>query len=462
LNNARRARGFINLVFDVVEETTNLVERTHDGVVERSARRFAPIEPAKTTAKVVTGIQAAISGGVFDSIRVINGITRLAVNAVAGVAEADLELATPIRSSAAGTASWYVDCLQSSLNGFWGDYLNGHKNPLDIGMTLRHHGRHLPAAPEAFAAAFSNPTNKVCVFVHSLATTEWLWSLSSEEHYGDPDVTFGTRLRDDLGFTPIYLRYNTGRHISENGRALATLLTEVLDAYPVPVEELALVGHSMGGLVARSAAHYAREQGEPWVARLRHVACIGSPHLGAPLEKAVNLLTGVLKNVAVAGAQVPAELLDSRSAGVKDLRHGYTVDEEWAGKDPDELFADARRNVPLVDGVGYYFLAATASRDPDHPLGRLLGDLVVRLPSASGEAPEPARRVHCSSVAVFSGMTHFEMANHPDVYEVLHGLLAASAGLRGVSPSPSSRCRIRAAHAQLADASPHGSTATTR
>ena len=429
----RRTRGFIDLVFDVVEETTHLVERTHDAVVERTARRFVPIEPAKSTVKVLTGIQTAISGGVFESIRVINGITRFTVTAVADVAEAgleqtsefdDLELATPISSSAAGTASWYVDYAQASINGFWGDYLSRRKHRLDLGMTLRHHGRHLPATPEAFAAAFPNPTNKVCVFVHSLASTEWLWSLSSEEHYGDPDVTFGTRLADDLGLTPIYLRYNTGRHISENGRALATLLTEVLDAYPVPVEEIVLVGHSMGGLVARSAAHYAREHDEPWVAHLRHVACIGAPHLGAPLEKAVNLLTGVLKNLDAAGAQVPAELLDSRSAGVKDLRYGYTIDEEWAEKDPDEVFADARRNVPLVDGVGYYFLAATISRDPEHPLGELLGDLMVRLPSASGEAPEPARRIHFSSGSVFPGMSHIHIANHPDVYEALRDLLA--------------------------------------
>ena len=427
-------RGFVDLVFDVVEETTNLVERTHNAVVERSVRRFAPIEPAKSTARIITGIETAISGGVFESVRVLNSISRFTVNAVADAAEAgleqtsdpaDLELATPIQSSAAGTATWYVDYLQASINGFWGDYLTRKNSRLDLGMTLRHRGRHLPATPEAFAAAFPNPTNKVCVFVHSLAATEWLWSLSSEDHYGDPDVTFGTRLADDLGYTPIYLRYNTGRHISENGRALATLLTEVLEAYPVPVEEIALVGHSMGGLVARSAAHYAREHDEPWVEHLRHVACIGSPHLGAPLEKAVSLLTGVLRNVDAAGAQVPAQLLDARSAGVKDLRYGYTVDEEWAGKDPDEVFADARRNVPLVDGVGYYFLAATISRDPVHPLGQLLGDLMVRLPSASGEAPEGARRIHFSSGAVLPGMSHVHIANHPDVYEALRDLLAA-------------------------------------
>ncbi|MFW2389776.1 MAG: esterase/lipase family protein [Polyangiales bacterium] len=430
----RRTRGFIDLVFDLVDETTNLVQRTHDAVVDRSKRRFAPIEPAKSTAEVVTGIQTAISGGVFESIRVVNGITRFSVNAVADVAEAglaqttepaDLDLATPIRSSAVGTAAWYVDYLQASINGFWGDHLSRKEHRLDLGMTLRHHGRHLPATPQAFASAFPNPTNKVCVFVHGLAATEWLWSLSSEAHYGDPDVTFGTRLRDDLGFTPIYLRYNSGRHISENGRALAKLITEALEAYPVPVEEVALVGHSMGGLVARSAVHYAREHDEPWVSKLRHVACIGAPNLGAPLEKAVHVLTGVLRHVEAAGAQVPAELLDGRSAGVKDLRYGYTVDEEWLGRDPDEVFADARRNVPLVDGVGYYFVGATISRDPAHPLGQLLGDLLVRLPSASGEAPEPARRIHFSGGAMVSGMNHVHIASHPEVYEALRDLLAA-------------------------------------
>ncbi len=430
----KRMRGFIDLVFDIVEETTNLVERTHDAVVDRSVRRFAPVEPAKSTAAVVTGVQKAISSVTFESIRVMNGAARMAVNAAADVAEAGLEqtiepgsadLATPIQSSAAGTASWYVDYAQASLNGFWGDHLARKKSRLDLGMTLRHHGRHLPATREAFADAFQNPTPKLCVFVHSLAATEWLWSLSSAAHYGDPDVTFGTRLRDDLGYTPIYLRYNTGLHISENGKRLARMLSEVLEAYPVPVEEIALVGHSMGGLVARSAAHYGREHDEPWAKRLRHVACVGSPHLGAPLEKAVNALTHALKKVDAAGAHVPAALLDTRSAGVKDLRYGYTVEEEWAGRDPDEVFADARRNIPLVDGVGYYFLAATISRDPEHPLGQLLGDLMVRLPSAIGEHPEPARRIHFSGGAVFPGMNHIHIANHPDVYDALRDLLAA-------------------------------------
>jgi len=427
----KRVRGFIDLVFDAVEETTNLVERTHDAVVDRTVRRFAPIEPAKTTATIVTGVQTAISSLTFESIRTVNGITRFAVNAAADAAESGLsddvnrvELATPVRSSAAGTVSWYVDYAQASLNGFWGDYIARKNSRLDLGMTLRHHGRHLPATPEDFANAFPEPTNKLCVFVHGLASTEWLWSLSSKTHYGDPEVTFGTRLFEDAGFTPIYLRYNSGLHISENGKRLATLLDEVLDAYPVPVDEIALVGHSMGGLVARSAAHYASTHDARWVKHLRHIACIGSPHLGAPLEKAVNVLTGVLKRVDAAGAQVPAELLDARSAGVKDLRYGYTLDEEWLGRDPDAVFSDARKNVPLVDGVGYYFVAATISRDPDHPVGKLLGDLLVRLPSAAGEAPEPARRIPFRGGALVNGLNHVDIASHPAVYDALRDLLA--------------------------------------
>ena len=225
----------MDLVFDLVEETTNLVERTHDAVVERSVRRFASVEPAKSTAKVVTGVQTAISSGVFESVRVLNGISRFTVDAVADVAEAglaqasdpeDLELATPVRSSAAGTAAWYVDYLQASINGFWGDYLSRKQSRLDLGMTLRHHGRHLPATAEAFAAAFPNPTNKVCVFVHSLAATEWLWSLSSHEHYGDPDVTFGTRLADDLATDRLLELMRTDKKF-KNGQIRFVLVPEL-------------------------------------------------------------------------------------------------------------------------------------------------------------------------------------------------------------------------------------------
>jgi len=425
-----RAGGFIDLTFDIVAETTSLVERTHDSVVKRSVRRFAPIEPVTSVARVVTGVQLVISGAVFDSIRLINQTSRAAVTGAVGIAEATFEetaedrLATPVSSAALGTGGWVLDYVQSAINGFWGDYLDRRQSDLDFGMTVRQDGRIVDLSPEGLIEAFPEATPRVCVFVHCLAATEWVWSLGAEQHYGSPKVTLGTRLRDDLGYTPVYVRYNTGRHVSHNGQELASLVTELIEHWPVQVEEVALVGHSMGGLVARSAAHYAREARAPWIGRLRHVACIGSPHLGAPLEKAVHVLSAVLRRVEAAGAQVPAALLDARSDGVKDLRYGYTVEEEWFDRDPDAVFADARRNIPLVDGVGYYFVAATISKDPDHPMGRLLGDLLVRLPSATGRAREPARRIRFSSGEVLPGRRHVEIANHPEVYEALRSLLS--------------------------------------
>jgi pimeloyl-ACP methyl ester carboxylesterase len=393
-------------------------------------------------------MQTAISRVVFGSIRVINTTTRFTVRAIANVVEAGLvttpdpdDLTTSIQESTAGSVSRHVDSLQALINGFWGNTLSRRMSHLDLGMTLRLPGSRpgppIPVTPRVLAVAFPNPTNKICVFVHGLAGTERLWSLSSEQHYGNPGVTFGSRLLDDLGYTPIYLRYNTGRHISENGRQLAELLSKVLAAYPVPLKEVALVGHSLGGLVVRSAAHYARQHDEPWIPHLRHVACLASPHLGAPLEKAVSLLTGALRAVEAAGAQVPAELLDSRSAGIKDLRYGYTIDEEWAGKNPNRVFADRRHDMPLIDGVGYYFLAATISRRPEHPLGQLLGDLMVRLSSAKGEALEPDRRIRFSDGATFPEMNHLQIANHPKVYEVLRELFAS------VSTSTSSAVALR-------------------
>ena len=425
----RRIRGFIDLVFDVVDETNNLVELTHDEVVARTVRRFTPVEPLQTVANVVTGIQGMIATTVFKSIRGINGASRRSVNALANVVEAGLgqpqpsgkyELITPMQSSAVGSVNWCVDYLQSSLNGFWGDYLNQRNNALADGMTLRSNGRALPINEATLAAAYPNATSKICVFVHSLASTEWLWTFSSAAYYdGDTTTSFGSRLHEDLGFTPLYIRYNTGLHISDNGRQLAALISDLLDSYPVPVEEIALIGHSMGGLVARSAASYAAEHNLPWVAHLRHVACVGAPNLGAPLEKAVHLLTGVLRRVDAAGAQVPARILNSRSAGVKDLRYGYTLDEEWLGKDPDAVLANARLDIPLIDGVGYYFFAATISKDIRHPVGRLLGDLLVRLPSAAGRTKNKARRIPFSSGRVFAGMSHIHIVNHPDVYVAL-------------------------------------------
>jgi pimeloyl-ACP methyl ester carboxylesterase len=371
-------------------------------------------------------------------IRIINRGVETMLDAGAGLASGALLMArktdapgddgrtAPALSSPESITgkTFLVDQCEAVLNGLYGDYLAKKENSLDLGMDFRHHGKVLPATKDAFARAFPEASGKVCVFIHGLMCTESSWRIGSEKFYGTPGVGFGSRLAKDLGYTPVFVRYNTGRHISENCRRLSHLLSALVEAWPVPVSEITLIGHSMGGLVSRGAAYYAKKDTAPWLSVLRHIVCVGSPHLGAPLEKAANLLGGILRAFNTAGTQAPARVLNRRSAGIKDLRVGYITDEEWRDRDPDALLADHRLNLPLLDSVGNFFIAATLAKDPDHPMGRLIGDILVRVPSASGRHRDPDRSIPFSSAAVFPGMDHLHMANHPDVYQAIREFLS--------------------------------------
>lgn len=431
----KRLKGSADLIFDAVEETTNLVERMHALAAKKSTRPLLMIEPLATFAQAVKTAHDATASGVYEAIRIVNkGIKKLldigADIAITAATDSESQetngLATPLCSDAKGSRSWIIDHCQALLNGLYGDFLEKRENTLDLGMNFRHQGQILEINQAALAKSLPEASGKLCIFIHGLICTEWVWSISAQQFHGDATATFGSLLKKDLGYTPLYVRYNTGRHISENGQLLSDLLTQLIDEYPKEIKEIVLIGHSMGGLVARSAAHYGKTKDAPWVQKLHHIVCAGSPNLGAPLEKATNMLSSLLRAFNTPGTQAPAQILNSRSAGIKDLRFGYTIEDEWDGQDPDAFLNDHRQNVPFVNGVGYSFIAATITRDPSHPVGVLLGDLLVRVPSAAGQAYSPARRIPFSSGHVFSGMNHLHMANHPGVYKAVRQCLTAS------------------------------------
>ncbi len=440
LEGMRRLLGLKNLVHDAIERTTDLVEETHEAVAGKPVELLSRIEPLAEAVEVVDGARRLTASAVFGAIRATNHGIRLledagialVKSAAAGAGidervafEATALARTPMWPGATGTLAWWLDHAEGALNGAIGDFLSERGNDLQIRMALHHGGEPLESSRFALVAAVPNATSRVCVFVHGLGCTEWAWSFLAEEFHGDPAVNFGTMLRDELGYTPLYVRYNTGLHISENGRHLAELLRDIVAAYPIDVEDIVLIGHSMGGLVSRSAAHYAASDGETWVGKLRHVFCIGSPNLGAPLEKASNVLASVLSFFDTPGTQVPAKILNGRSAGIKDLRFGYVVDEEWKGKDPDAFLEDNSQRVPFVDAVTYCFIGSTITQDPNHPLGQLIGDVLVRLPSAAGFGEEPARSIPFHGGRVIGGAHHLELMNHPGVYAEIRERLAA-------------------------------------
>lgn len=443
----KRLKGAKDLVFDAVEETTNLVERMHTLAAKKSTQPLALIEPLATLTRGVKTVHDSIASGVYEIIRIVNRGVEKMLDAGTGLVENGLACPdntgqktenSPINASGkscktTGGISGEVsgrDLMiaqsEAILNGLYGDYLSKKESALDLGIRFRHQDKILPMKKNAFKQNFPDATAKVCIFVHGLMCTEISWHIAAEKFYNDPSVNFGSQLKADLGYTPLFIRYNTGRHISENGQRFSALLSQLIDSYPVDIKEIILIGHSMGGLVSRSAAHYGNKKKSPWLKKLRHVVCVGSPHLGAPLEKAVNILGSLLRAFNLPGTQAPAQILNSRSAGIKDLRFGYTVDDEWSDKDPDAFMSDNRLNLPLVDGVGYYFIAATITADPDHPMGLLVGDIMVRVPSAAGHTSDPDRRIPFRSGLVFNGMDHLHMANHPDVYKVIRDFLISS------------------------------------
>jgi pimeloyl-ACP methyl ester carboxylesterase len=301
------------------------------------------------------------------------------------------------------------------LNGLVGDRLERERSPLEQPMAVRVDG--LPVAPErrALARAFPAATPRLVVFVHGLMGEEHGWLIGRAEDYG-------TQLRRDHGLTPVYVRYNSGRHISENGRSLADLLDRVVAEWPVPVEEVALVGHSMGGLVSRSAAHIAALEEMAWVKHVRKLISLGSPHMGAPLEQAVHYAAFGLGRLPE--TRMISTFLRRRSSGIRDLRQGSLVDADWREADPEALRAAACEEVPLLEGATHCFVSATVTRSPRHPLGRMVGDTLVLVPSAKGESRTRKLGFEAEFGLHVGATHHIALLNHPAVYEKLQAWLA--------------------------------------
>ena len=391
-----------------VEATTDLagaalaagvsaIQDMHTGIASRPFR--------------VLGVAAAPARLIHDTVStaVYAGL-RAGLRAAAGLGA----IAIPADESPAVESHHTGSAVLAALNGLYGDHLAARGNQFAFGMTVRHDGGDLSLDPDGLAGAFPDATARLVVFVHGLCETDRSWRCRSAP---DSDPTgYGDRLHNDLGFTPLYLRYNTGLHVSENGRALAGLLDELVRGWPVPVRDVALVGHSMGGLVARSACHYGRAGRQPWTDAVRHVFCLGSPHLGADLEKGTNVLAWALAKLPETRSL--AGVLNARSAGIKDLRFGSCADEDWCDCNPDEFLRDRCQEVPFLPGAHYYFIAATLN---PQAVGQVFGDLLVRLPSASGQGGT-GRRIpfeveHGHHVP---GLHHFDLLNHPAVYRQMH------------------------------------------
>ena len=339
---ADEAKALVRLGFDELSRVPGGIWATHRALAGRVFRMTGPVG---------RGVQLAhdgISGAVYGSLR---GGTRML-----GVAAGAATRGRPgrvVSTTALGGAAI------GAINGLIGDTLERDQSALHQPMSVRVDDLPVPADPDSLAAAFPNAGPRIVVFVHGLMGTELGWRLGARHGR----ESYGARLERELGCTPVDVRYNSGRHISENGRSLADLLEALVASWPVEVEEVALVGHSMGGLVCRSA-------------------------------------------------------------GIRDLRQGSLVDADWLDRDPDALAAVACEEVPLLEGATHCFVSATITQSGMDPLGRLIGDTLVLQPSASGRSKKRRIPFEEEYGAHVGGTHHIALLNHPAVYEKLRGWLS--------------------------------------
>ena len=290
----------------------------------------------------------------------------------------------------------------SAVNGLIGDRLRDERPELAIEMAVRREGADVPLHPEALVEAFPRASGDLAVFLHGLGENDDSWNLRRGEHGG----TYASRLADESGWTPVFLRANTGLPVAENGVALASLLDRLVRAWPAEVRRIALVGHSMGGLIMRAACAVAAEahgSTRPWTDRVTNVVTLGTPHLGAPLEHLVNAgarMLGVLPESAPFG-----RILEYRSVGILDLRRG--------------LAADVRH----LPHARYHLVAATLAGSRRHPVSEVLGDLLVRYPSAVGQPRRGSSMFPGADVLHVPAADHFSLLNHPHVSDALKSWL---------------------------------------
>lgn len=270
------------------------------------------------------------------------------------------------------------EAVLAALNGVLGDRLLESYNPLATPMSLRYQGAALDLSNPL---ALPQATGKVLLLIHGLCMNDLQWHTQDADH--------GAALAAALGYTPVYLRYNSGLHTSQNGHLLATLLEQLASHWPTQIEELTVVAHSMGGLLIRSACYDAQQDRLRWPALLKNIVFLGTPHHGAPLERVGNWIDVILGSTPFSAPF--AKLGQLRSAGITDLRYGHVLDVDWQGHNRFHRQPDSRQAVPLPEGVACYAVAATTAAKRSALADRLIGDGLVPLHSALGEHDDPLR-----------------------------------------------------------------------
>jgi hypothetical protein len=417
---AVEGRGWSRLLAAVASDAVDTVHGIHRGISDLGFAATGPIgRPVKRVHDVVIdttyrGVQVGcVAAGALGALVADR---RAATATAATLAHHHLvdrlgDDAGELDLTSAWSAPWGVRA-RSIAHGVLDERFLAVAPELELEVTLRHRGREVAPEPASLRATYPRADGRVAVFVHGLIHSEAIWSDRPALGSSLPEVAASH------GVTPVLVRYGTGRAIGRNGDDLAELLEQVVAGWPVPVTELTIVGHSMGGLVTRAATVAAVRRGHRWPVTLRRVIYLGTPHLGSWLEKTANVASWTLRRASPASAPI-GRLLDGRSRGIKDLRFGTILEEGWGGSHVDDLLTGLGADEPWLDGVDHHLIVGRLRPSERHLLNLVFGDSLVRAASAAGAGR--LRRIagdaHVSLVPLDG--SHVSLARHPTVAALL-------------------------------------------
>jgi pimeloyl-ACP methyl ester carboxylesterase len=379
-------RAAAQLATQATVSVTSIVEGVHQSVL--STIGLKGTEPEGKT--------SGLTGLIYRSIGGVTQLVGKSVDAAVGTLQ---PLIDALEAKSQTTSTAQREATLAALNGVMGDRLLAAGNSFATPMSICFEGNAIEwqALPTSLVKS-----GKILLFVHGLCMNDQQWS-------------HGERLKVELGYTCLYLRYNTGLTIAENGHKLSAQLALLIQHWPAPIEELSIIGHSMGGLVTRSAMHAAQRKSTAWLKVVHKVVFLGSPHCGAPLEKAghwVELLLGTTLYT-----KPFVMLAKLRSAGITDLRYGEILDSRQ------------REFVPLPDRVGvkFYAVAATIAKKRSALAERLIGDGLVPVNSALGKREDSNESLVFGnkSTEIFYQMNHMQLLHSEVVTNQLVKWLAS-------------------------------------
>ena len=400
-------RGAVQLATQATTGVTRIVEGVHQSVWSTMGFPGGPA-PGKTR---------GITGLVYKTVHKITRATGISADTVI----AGLHTLSPPAQNKVPESTGRQAFL-SALNGVMGDRLEEDNSPFAIPMTLRYGDE---IVNRQTRLPIPDVSDKILLLIHGLCMND----LQQQARHKRYPAEHGEALASALGYSPIYLRYNSGLNISLNGRELSAQLEQVHKSWPVEIEELTVVAHSMGGLLIRSALHDARRQRMHWPGKIRNIVFLGTPHHGAPLERIGNCLDVILDSMPY--TKPFSALGQLRSAGITDLRYGNVLHEDWYGHDRFQPKPDKRQLVPLPETVNCYTVAATVAEKRSTLADRLIGDGMVPLRSALGQHDEAQKTLTFakSSRWIAYRTNHMQLLYSPEVIsQVMQWLTTKNTG----------------------------------